>query len=332
MEKCPLISIVMPVYGAEKYINNTIKSILNQSFSDYELILVDDESPDNCPQMCDEYEQLYHFVKVVHQKNKGQGGARNTGMSMCSGEYIFFMDSDDTIQPDTFQYFASVINANDSVDMVFADMQRVSVGDEFKKAVFDNGIISYSRSEIQNLFLLRKVIVLTPGTCYRREWLLNNNLHFEEIRYSEDVLFVWNALLYANRVIHIRKALYNYLLRPGSIMTAASLSKIDKSYPYFKELNEKYKASKDTSTDVKQYLLSRWVLGILHSSAKLCTYKEFCRLCTLYEAKEHCKNLRRFPDKKVMVLSYMYMMSPILFYVVCGWNKYNRMELRRKKT
>lgn len=322
MEKNPLFSIVMPVYGVEKLLGNTIKSLLNQTFKDFELILVDDESPDNCPKMCDEYERLYPFVKTVHQKNKGQGGARNAGLSICSGEYVFFMDSDDIIQPETLEYYSSVIEKTEKVDAVFSDHQKVTIGDEFKKADVDNGVVIYSRTEMQNLFLLRKVRVLTPGSwCFRRELLLKHNIRFEEIRYSEDVLFVWDALLYANKVVRIRKTLYNYLVRPGSIMTSASLSKIESSYPYFKMLNERYIDSKDASPEVKRFLFPRWVLGILHSSARLCTYKEFRELCGLYEAKENCKKLRCFPDKRVVALSLLYSFSPLLFYIICGGGK-----------
>ena len=325
MEKQPLISIVMPVYGVEKLLGNTIQSLLNQTFKDFELILVDDESPDNCPMMCDEYERIYPFVKTVHQKNKGQGGARNTGLSICSGEYVFFMDSDDIIQPEALDYYASVIEKNEKIDAIFSDYQMVTIGDEFKKSDVDNGTVTYSRNDMQNLFLLRKVRVLTPGSwCVRRELLLDNNIRFEEIRYSEDVLFVWDVLMYANRVIRIRKALYNYMVRPGSIMTSASLSKIDKSYPFFERLNERYMASENASQVVKEYLLPRWVIGILHSSARLCTYKEFCELCELYEAKKHCKRLRKFQDVKVVGLSYLYGISPLAFYIVCGGNLHRK--------
>ena len=321
MKKAPLISVVMPVYGVEDYLENSVKSVLNQTFEDFELILVDDESPDNCPKMCDDYAQVNSCVRVTHQKNKGLGGARNTGLYEAEGQYVYFLDSDDTIQPDTLEYFDKVINDNEGIDMVFSDFQYVNVGDEFKAAGSDNGVEILSRSEIQRSFLLREKRILAPATCYRRVWLLENNLHFEKIPYSEDQHFLWNALLCVNQVAHIRKPLYNYLVRPGSIMNASTLSKIVKGYPFFKQLDNKCQTSETAIPLVRRFLLSRWVIGILHSSARLCSFEEYQELCEWFEAERHCKNLRGFPSKSIAALSYLFAISPKLFFRVLGGRK-----------
>ena len=321
MKTAPLISVVMPIYGVEKYLENSVKSVLNQTFKDYELILVDDESPDNCPKMCDDYAQENNFVRVIHQKNKGLGGARNTGMYEAEGRYVYFIDSDDAIQPDTLEYFAKVINKNVGIDMVFSDFQYVNVGEEFKKAEVDKGVGVFSRSEIQRSFLLREKRILAPATCYRRSWLLENDLHFENIPYSEDQQFLWNTLLCVKQVAHIRKPLYNYLVRPGSIMNASTLSKIIKGYPYFRQLDSNCQTSETAIPLVKRFLLSRWVIGILHSSARLCTFDEYKELCERFEADRHCKNLRGFPSKKIVLLSYLFAISPKMFFWVFGGRK-----------
>ena len=96
----PKFSVVMPVYNVEKYLRNSIQSILNQTISDYELIFVDDGSPDNCPKICDEYAAQYPQVRVVHQKNVGLSSARNAGFAIAKGEFVYFPDSDDIIHPD----------------------------------------------------------------------------------------------------------------------------------------------------------------------------------------------------------------------------------------
>ena len=321
MEKAPLISVVMPIYGVEDYLENSVKSVLNQTFEDFELILVDDESPDNCPKMCDDYEQVNTSVRVIHQKNKGLGGARNTGLYEAKGQYVFFIDSDDTIQPDALEFFAKVINENDGIDMVFSDFQYVNVGEEFKAAGSDNGVEILSRTEIQRSFLLREKRILAPATCYRRVWLLENDLHFEKIPYSEDQHFLWNVLLCVNQVAHIRKPLYNYLVRPGSIMNASTLSKIIKGYPFFKQLDSKCQTSETAIPLVKRFLLSRWVIGILHSSARLCSYDEYQELCERFEAERHCKNLKDFPSKRIVALGYLFAISPKLFFWVFGGRK-----------
>ena len=91
----PKISVIVPVYKVEKYINQCIDSILAQTFSDFELILVDDGSPDKCGEICDEYANKDPRIHVIHQENAGQGKARNVGMDQAVGKYIIFLDSDD---------------------------------------------------------------------------------------------------------------------------------------------------------------------------------------------------------------------------------------------
>ena len=95
----PLLSIIVPVYNVEKYIERCIKSILNQSFTNFELILVDDGSPDNCGKICDEYKKKDSRIKVIHKKNGGLSDARNAGLNIATGKYIGFVDSDDIIHP-----------------------------------------------------------------------------------------------------------------------------------------------------------------------------------------------------------------------------------------
>ena len=95
--RMPRLSIIVPVYKVEKYIHKCVDSILNQTFTDYELILVDDGSPDNCGKICDEYAKKDSRVKVIHKKNGGQSSARNKGLDHAKGNYISFIDSDDDI-------------------------------------------------------------------------------------------------------------------------------------------------------------------------------------------------------------------------------------------
>lgn len=103
------VSIVLPIYNVEKYLNRCIKSILNQTYSDLEVILVDDGSPDGCPRLCDEWSKKDKRIKVVHKKNAGLGMARNTGIDMATGDFICFFDSDDFIDPHTIQEAIEVV-------------------------------------------------------------------------------------------------------------------------------------------------------------------------------------------------------------------------------
>ena len=96
----PIVSVIIPVYKVEKYLKQCLDSIISQSFSDFECILVDDGSPDNCPNICNQYSEKDERFRVIHQSNQGLSAARNTGIENSSGEWICFIDSDDCIHPD----------------------------------------------------------------------------------------------------------------------------------------------------------------------------------------------------------------------------------------
>lgn len=315
----PKISIIMPVYGVEQYIHKSVESVLAQTYKNYELILVDDESPDACPQICDDYAKKYFHVQVIHQKNKGLPGARNAGMSLVSGEYVYFLDSDDVMQPNALEYFVKAINAYPHAEMIFSRFQSVSLGDEFKEVETDEGIEVFKQAEIQEHFLFRTHVILAPGTLYKVSWYVENNLSFQRIPYSEDQSFVWYALLRVSEVVYIKSELYNYLTRPGSIMTSSKYLTILKAYPYYKKLSECYNACNSASSIVNKYLLSRWVCGICHSAAHLCSYKEYKTILNGFEVKLHCQNLRSYPSVKVKVLASLFFVSKKLFYMVNRW-------------
>ena len=99
----PMISVIVPIYNVEKYLARCVDSIVNQTYKNLEIILVDDGSPDRCPQMCDDYAEKDSRIKVIHKKNGGLSDARNAGMAVATGEYISFIDSDDWIETSMFE-------------------------------------------------------------------------------------------------------------------------------------------------------------------------------------------------------------------------------------
>ena len=104
-----MISVIVPIYKVEKYLRKCVNSIINQTYKDLEIILVDDGSPDNCGQICDEYAEQDSRIIVVHQKNAGLSAARNAGLEKISGEYVAFVDSDDTIEPQMYETLLAMI-------------------------------------------------------------------------------------------------------------------------------------------------------------------------------------------------------------------------------
>ena len=119
-----LVSVIVPVYKVEKYLNRCVNSILNQTYKDLEVILVDDGSPDSCPEICDGYAQKDKRVKVIHKENGGQGSARNSGLDVARGEYILFVDSDDYIAKNLIEITLQKAERFDA-DMVIFDYASV---------------------------------------------------------------------------------------------------------------------------------------------------------------------------------------------------------------
>ena len=120
-----LFSIIVPVFNVEKYIDACIESLLIQPYGNFEIILVDDGSPDNCPEICDQYRMKDHRIKVIHKKNGGLSDARNEGLKIASGEYILFVDSDDMIEKDSLSGVAKAIENNNRPDVVFLEAKKI---------------------------------------------------------------------------------------------------------------------------------------------------------------------------------------------------------------
>ena len=146
------VSIVLPIYNVEKYLNRCIKSILNQTYSDLEVILVDDGSPDGCPRLCDEWSKKDKRIKVVHKKNAGLGMARNTGIDTATGDFICFFDSDDFIDPHTIQEAIEVV-AKTRAEIVSFGYYDYSDGEIIETHIPCESILLYSGDKIIDEFL-----------------------------------------------------------------------------------------------------------------------------------------------------------------------------------
>lgn len=120
MSNIPKVSIIVPIYNVEQYLARCMNSLLNQTLSDIEIIMVDDESPDNCPAMCDEYARQDSRVKVIHKKNEGLGFARNSGLEIASGEYVAFVDSDDFVENEMYKELYNEANSK-KLEAVFCN-------------------------------------------------------------------------------------------------------------------------------------------------------------------------------------------------------------------
>ncbi len=216
MGTVPFFSIIMPVYRVERYLSEAVRSILAQTDRDFELILVDDASPDRCPQMCDELAAEDPRITVIHKAaNEGLGMARNSGMQQAVGSYVLFVDSDDTVEPHTLQ---TVRNALDtSADMVVFGMNRVYENEDGTVKKVDPCVAETYEGASGEAFLKLTQARLFPYVCnkaYRREFLQAQAVTFETTKLIEDFLFNIALFEKADSVCILSDCLYHYRKPP----------------------------------------------------------------------------------------------------------------------
>ena len=227
------ISVIVPVYGVEKYLPACIESILNQTFTDFELILVDDGSPDRCPAICDEAAERDVRVRVIHQANQGLSAARNAGIEAERGEWLVFVDSDDYIAPHFCEKLYQTAQRTDA-DCVMCSVQNV---DESGKPI-DSALMRVADEVKTGREVLRKIgrDDVTPyltawNKLYRRK--LFNTLRYPAGRQNEDVFVFAELFCQVQRAACVAEPLYFYRKRIGSIMNSAvTLRNLDEMWAY----------------------------------------------------------------------------------------------------
>ena len=218
-EKTPELSIIVPIYKVEKYLDECIQSILGQTFTDLELILVDDGSPDACPQMCDAAAEQDSRVRVIHQKNGGLSAARNTGIEAARGNWLGFVDSDDFVAPDFYEkLYNAAVNADAdcavcSVQLTHEDGSRMDTPPQWK--AYGGG---YTGEEILKTITWQDNVpyLVAWNKLYRRE--VFRTLRYPVGRINEDVFVFAELFDTIKKVACVEQPLYFYRQRTGSIM------------------------------------------------------------------------------------------------------------------
>ena len=222
----PLISVIVPVYKVEPYLKECVDSILNQTFTDFELILVDDGSPDNCPQICDEYARKDKRVIVIHKENGGVSSARNAGLDYVfahsDSQYISFVDSDDILRCDTFNRTVNILSSDNS-DIVRFSLSFIKEDDEWCPVYeFSNSKIRFNSSSevefyIQNIIMPGKIGFMCGMSMFKKNIIKNNNIRFlDSVRMGEDWHFLVKYFYYVKSVSFCDDTLYYYRRRSGS--------------------------------------------------------------------------------------------------------------------
>lgn len=284
--KKPLFSIIIPIYKVEQYLNECVDSILNQNFLDYEIILVDDGSPDRCPEICDKYSKIDDRIHVIHKKNGGLSSARNCGVESAQGEYIIFVDSDDYWNDNgALDTLARKIQKLKSVDiLVFNNIDYSCLTGE---SIVCNRVYNVTLLESRSKDDVLKYVFqngIFPGAAWvtvtRRKFLKENNITFIEGIKAEDIDWLLNVFLNAEKISAVNSAFYVYRkYRGGSITgTADKKSLQDILYTleiWIKKLNtKKYETVKKS---VLGFLCNHYMCAVLIYDNLSEEQKECCK-------------------------------------------------------
>ena len=235
----PKISAIIPVYNVEKYLDKCIESVINQTLKDIEIILIDDESPDNCPQMCDQYAKNDNRIKVVHKKNEGLGLSRNHGIRIATGEYIAFIDSDDFIDTCTFEHFYKLAKDN-NLDAIYYKFDR-NTTERIEYGTPVEPIIIYDNKSKQELMLniiasdsttTDKVECSSCCALYSSSIIKSNNIRFHSERelISEDLIFNLDFLVHTTRIAQNEGRHYHYRINTSSLCRTIREDRVIKNF------------------------------------------------------------------------------------------------------
>ncbi|WP_178666768.1 glycosyltransferase family 2 protein [uncultured Eubacterium sp.] len=236
----PLVSIIVPVYNVEEYLDECVESLANQTYPDIEIILVDDGSPDDCPQICDAWAKRDNRIKVIHKANGGVSSARNAGLDIANGEWIWFVDSDDTVEANALEELLS--NKDDSDLIVFSSStDELYTKDE---KFFDEYYFKYRFG-------------FEPwNKLYKKSIIKNNNLQFDtQETVGEDLLFNITYYQYANNYKFIASQYYNYRVRENSAMQSNNEKRIEQQLRLYSKIYDIYRDKVDERILAQLYIM-----------------------------------------------------------------------------
>ncbi len=232
------VSVIVPVYNVEKYINRCIDSVVSQTYKDIELILVDDGTKDNSGIICDERAKQDNRIKVVHKPNGGLGSARNAGIVQATGDYILFLDSDDYIENYTVEKM--IEEAKNGYDIVCCGFDRI---DEDTKQIYSREMISMPFDTLEiNKDTIIETAFLNPsgwGKLFKKE-VISNIWFSEDKRAIEDTLFYLEIIPKTKKIKYIKEIMWHYMVRQGSLIMSVTEEKADLFEKNLLEIKRKY--------------------------------------------------------------------------------------------
>lgn len=334
------VSIIVPVYNVEKYIHSCIKSLINQTLTEIEIILIDDGSTDSSGRICDQYADQYENIVVFHQENAGLGMARNEGLRLAKGSYIGFVDSDDFVSNDMFELlYNNIISLN--ADASYCLCQRFSNEDEInitKQSSNESKIVVYKGKEVSDYLLSR--IGTEPGNkkdisyptgvvfgIYSKKLIDKYSISFVSERnfISEDMIFNIDFISKCTVVIHSNQKKYYYRYNNNSLTSTYKSERFEQNIIMYKELRRRLLyifPDKKIEDSVSRYLI------------------KYARIATIEEVKfekingksTSLGNIRKICENEIyreVLENYPIIKLPIKYAIICLLHKKQKVKILR---
>lgn len=266
----PVVSVIIPAFNAEKYIANTISNVIRQTFTDWELIVVDDGSSDNTPCICDEYADMNTRIKVIHKENAGVSAARNTGIEAALGEFIVFVDADDYIIP---QYLEALVTSIGNADICVFPMQAIVTQSEMPLHNTYKQFKSSCYSLQEGYPILSDRGMIHPPFCkiFSLEKILQNGLRFDpDISMGEDLLFNLSYLDVCETIVIGDEPIYYYITGNSVLSKTIRHDYADLQLRFYEEREDFCKRHNvDYSLKTKRYFILRDAYGSIAKAPNL---------------------------------------------------------------
>ena len=338
----PKVSVIVPVYKVEPFLRCCVDSVLSQTFSDFELILVDDGSPDSCGAICDEYAARDSRVRVVHKQNGGVSEARNTGLNLAVGEYISFLDSDDYMQPELLQTVVETMDTG--LDLLIFRHYRFCEGKMPQAVPFEKyGLIQLTEEAERADFIVKDLLTYQVGwevwnRVFRRDLIQAYSLRFPNrsmafAGFAEDLYFNLCYCAHVRKLIVLDKCLYNYRIHSGSVMhqnekkrklnISNELSKA--VLHYYQQFDDCQMLVQDFHTIHYMITASRVMQDYRNTGVSACEYRRIMRgeMADLPFFEEQMSKQLRTPEELKPMVSRWDMLEQLAFirYLIDGREK-----------
>lgn len=302
MNKKPIFSVIVPIYKVEKYLNKCIDSILAQTFDGFELILVDDGSPDNCPSMCDDYAKRDERVTVIHKKNGGLVKARETGILAAAGRYVCWVDGDDFVSEELLEHLYRIIQSHDAPDMICYDycryyekgndirlkasgIENSPVSGMYDKKRLEQEIYPYMLQDSRKRFATTSIYGSAWSKCFRRELIAAHYCKEPGIRQGEDTAFVYECIYFAETLFCSDKVLYYYRQLDDSMIHSYDRLLMDRSQAKIHYLR--------AHTGILSESLSRQVENLYVADLLIAVFALARRRIPVFKARREVKEMLR---------------------------------------